>query len=69
MAFSLLSRSYPALGPEEINDLSMYQFHEYMGNITELEKWSNEEIKETKKTNKELVEGAKKLGLVVPKKY
>jgi len=58
------------LGPEAINDLSVYQFHKYMGNIAELEKMVRGEQKEDKKySNKELVERARKRGLRVPKRW
>jgi len=73
MAFSLLSRYYPSFSPEVINDLSTFQFHNYMNNIAEIEKMfhggKEEEEKEEPKSNEELVQNAKRLGLKTPKKY
>lgn len=70
MAFSLLSRYYPSFSPEVINNLSTFQFHNYMKNIAEIEKMFNGvKEKQKPKANKELVQEAKKIGLKTPKKY
>ena len=70
MAFSLLSKYYPSFSPEVINNLSTFQFHNYMNNIAEIEKmFHGVEEKKEPKSNKDLVKDAKKLGLRTPKKY
>jgi len=70
LAFSLLSRYYPSFSPEVINNLSTFQFHNYMNNIAEIEKmFHGAEEKKKPKSNKELVDEAKEMGLKIPKKY